>query len=42
MAMSPRGQKLYDELLEASVFVYPAFEILCDTSPELLDMYEDL
>ena len=42
MAMSAKGQKLYDEMLEARGFVYPAFALLCETAPEMLEKYEDL
>ncbi len=42
MAMSPKGQQLYDEMLEARGFVYPAFALLCETAPEMLEKYEAL
>ncbi len=42
MAMSPKGKQLYDEMLEARGFVYPAFELLCETAPEMLEKYEDM
>ncbi|MFP6871255.1 MAG: carboxymuconolactone decarboxylase family protein [Nitrospinota bacterium] len=42
MAMSPMGQQLYDEMREARGFVYPAFALLCETAPEMLEKYEDL
>lgn len=42
MAMSPKGQELYDEMMEARGFVYPAFALLCETQPELIEKYESL
>ncbi|MDP7167930.1 MAG: hypothetical protein QF701_09290, partial [Nitrospinota bacterium] len=42
MAMSPKGQQLYNEVLEARGFVYPAFALLCETAPEMLEKYEDM
>ncbi len=42
MAMNAKGQKLYDEMLEARGFVYPAFELLCESAPDMLEKYEDL
>ena len=42
MAMSPKGQQLYDEMRAARGFVYPAFALLCETAPEMLEKYEDL
>ena len=42
MAMSPRGKKLYDEMFEARGFVWPAFELLCEMDPEIVEHYEGL
>jgi hypothetical protein len=39
MAMSPKGQQLYDKMCEARGFVYPAFELLCETAPEMLEKW---
>ncbi len=42
MAMSPRGKALYDKMFEARGFIYPAYELLCEVDPELLEKYEEL
>ncbi len=42
MAMSPKGQKLFDEMLQKRGFVFPAFELLCEMDPELIEHYEQM
>ena len=42
MPMSPKGQKLYEEMRAARGFVFPAFELLCEMDPELVERYEAL
>ena len=42
MAMSAKGQKLFDEMLEARGFVYPGFALMCEYAPELIEKYESL
>ncbi|MFC1492018.1 carboxymuconolactone decarboxylase family protein [Nitrospinota bacterium] len=40
--MSPKGQELYDQMFKARGFVWPAFELLCEMDPELVERYEAL
>ncbi len=42
MAMSAKGQKLFDEMLEARGFVYPGFALMCEYAPELIEKYESM
>ena len=42
MAMSERGRALYEEMKAARGFIYPAYELLCEVDPELLENYENL
>ncbi len=42
MAMGPRGQALYDKMFAARGFIYPAYALLCEVDPELLEKYEEL
>jgi alkylhydroperoxidase/carboxymuconolactone decarboxylase family protein YurZ len=42
MAMSPKGKALYDKMFAARGFIYPAYELLCEVDPELLEKYEEL
>lgn len=42
MAMSERGKALYDKMLAARGFIYPAYELLCEIDPDLLEHYEEL
>ncbi|MEK6712250.1 MAG: carboxymuconolactone decarboxylase family protein [Nitrospinota bacterium] len=42
MAMSPKGKKLLEQMRKARGFVFPAFELLCEMDPGLIERYEAL
>ena len=42
MAMSERGRALYERMKAARGFIYPAYELLCEVDPDLLENYENL
>ncbi len=42
MPMSRKGQELFDKMLQARGFVFPAFELLCEMDPELIARYEEM
>ena len=42
MPATAKGQELLDKMFKARGFVWPAFELLCEMDPELVERYEGM
>ena len=42
MPATAKGQELLDKMMQARGFVWPAFELLCEMDPELIEHYEGM
>lgn len=42
MPATAKGKELLDKMMKARGFVWPAFELLCEMDPELIEHYEGM